>query len=319
MLPMLPEILLLMANWRPNMEKRRSQQRGRSTSAWPHQYAEGKSPETRSWARAPVWEGTRWPAAIWLVKCQIYLLIYHLLAFCAGSWPHSEKISRDAHRIQASSWQYSYEPQSAPFQWIYLVILQVAHRKVRRKTREQQQHVNEVERNKVIPESWIIYLKREEQNVCREHVQRSGWMPQFISLHFSRSTRQWEQGGPLAKFWQEEGFPHNHGKVLSLRGEAPHASLLQSGGSLRPEAFLLTVLWHPAIWPWHLQRKKGDSRSECARWSWELSAERCWWCSRALGSSWRPPCGTRWWTCSSSKSKKPRWKLLAKRIQAWNS
>lgn len=128
----------------------------------------------------------------------------------------SEKISRDAHRIQASSWQYSYEPQSAPFQWIYLVILQVAHRKVRRKTREQQQHVNEVERNKVIPESWIIYLKREEQNICREHVQRSGWMPQFISLRFSRSTRQWEQGGPLAKFWQEEGFPHSHGKVLSL-------------------------------------------------------------------------------------------------------
>lgn len=95
MLPMLPEILLLMANWRPNMEKRRSQQRGTSTSAWPHQYAEGKSPETRSWARAPVWEGTRWPAVIWLVKCQIYLLIYHLLAFCAGSCPHKRKnISR---------------------------------------------------------------------------------------------------------------------------------------------------------------------------------------------------------------------------------
>lgn len=57
-LSMLQEILLLIANRSPNMEKRRIQHSGMSTSAWPHQYAEGKSPEIRSWARALVWEGT---------------------------------------------------------------------------------------------------------------------------------------------------------------------------------------------------------------------------------------------------------------------
>lgn len=57
-LSMFLENLLLIANWSPNIEKRRNQHSGMSTSAWPHQYAEGKSPEIRSWARAPTWECT---------------------------------------------------------------------------------------------------------------------------------------------------------------------------------------------------------------------------------------------------------------------
>lgn len=36
----------------PNMTQSRAQKNGTSTSACPHQYAEGKSPASRSWARA---------------------------------------------------------------------------------------------------------------------------------------------------------------------------------------------------------------------------------------------------------------------------
>lgn len=47
----------LKSSMMPNMMQSRAQKNGTSTSACPHQYAEGKSPASRSWARAFTCDG----------------------------------------------------------------------------------------------------------------------------------------------------------------------------------------------------------------------------------------------------------------------
>lgn len=71
---------------------------------------------------------------------------------------------------------------------------------------------------------------------------------------------------------------HDNSKDITEEGgsTAPHGYPLKSDDLLRPQANLKTIFWHLlAARLWHLQRKMGDSRSECAQWSWGLSAERC--------------------------------------------